>query len=318
MPRPNLPRESAPWGRWVTRQERATQRVFRRTTGNSQAISRGQDVATIHASSAAAAAQGEIADAIGVIDEILDPPTAPVLASWQGLLLVSWDGNLLSVDEEGGEVGYAAPARVASVDIMASTDAGTTYARVGILTTGSRTQAVAGLGVNVPVLVRLVAVDGFDQSSAPSSTAGVTISAISGSDIAEGSVGPTQIRPGAVEAAHVAPDFGSRIDIAGNTSTTSAREALDELGVQLEGVAGDLTDMQVVFQVTPTEARISRPDSAFDIGISNTRLEFRESGVVRAFLSAGVFNTPRLVTGQVVFGSNVIEDSPDGLVFRRL
>lgn len=253
-------------------------------------------------------------------DLALDPPTAPSLDSQRGLLLVSWDGNLLGLDEEGEEFAYPAPAYLTHVDIWVSTDAGDTYTRRGFMMAGDRTQSVSGLSVGDTAQVILVGVDRVGNQTAGSVASSIVIVGIDGADILAGTVRANTIEAGAINVNHLAPGVGNSIDISGNVTITATQEAITGVQDGVDQNSDNLAEMRTRYDFTPTEALISQPGSAFQVAISNTQLEFREAGVARAYLNAGVFNAPRLATNQLVLRYHVIEDDAGGAgtVMRRL
>lgn len=247
-------------------------------------------------------------------DATVFPPTPPGLNTVQGLILVSWDGQLVDITDTA----FPAPEYIASVDIEVSLDSGTTWTVVGFLTKGTRTQAVSGLGVGATPDVRLVAYDAIGQASDPSDEATITVIGIDGADLLANSVGANEIQAGSIDVVHVTAGFGGNLDISGNGTISiiagQAATAQDTANTNTAAIAAQRTR----YDFTSTEAVISQPGSVFQVAISNTQLEFRESGVARAYLNAGVFNAPRMASGQLVLQYHVIENDPDGTVIRRL
>lgn len=252
----------------------------------------------------------------------MDPPTAPDLSSRSGIVVVSWDGNMIDVidpDTEDGTVLYPAPEFVTSVDIQVSLDDGASWSTVGFMPKGERTQSVAGAAVGATVLVRLVAYDILGQISAASEPASVTVAGFDGSDLLPGSVGAAHIEAGSIGVNHVAPGFGNDLNISANGTISviagqaaDAQQAAEDAGLQVEA-------MRTRYDFTPTEAVISQPGSAFQVGISNTDLEFRESGVRRAWLNVKGFTAPVMNTERVEFARHVMLDDASGFgtVIRR-
>ena len=248
----------------------------------------------------------------------LDVPTTPALDSWRGLLLVSWDGNLLGVDGVGQPFSYPAPSYLANVDIFVSVDAGTTYTRAGFLSAGSRTHSIAGLGIGDLVRVQLVAVDRLGQSTAASTYAETTILGISGADILANTIDANTIAAGAIQTNHLSPGFGTDLDISANGSVSLL---VGNVATVKSAVATDVANLAALrtrYDFNSTEAVISQPGSAFSVAISNTQLEFREAGTARAYLNAGVFNAPKMSSGEVVLQYHVIQNDTSGTVIKRV
>ena len=254
-------------------------------------------------------------------DMALLPPTAPSVSSVSGLLLVDWDGKVIddsgSDDDDDGVV-FEAPGYLASVDIQISVDEGDTWSTVGFLVNSDTNQTVGGLGVGTEVWVRLVGFDILGQESDPSNISIVTIIGIDGDDLIAGTVNANKIVAGSISADLVTPSFGNDLDIAANGSITLVAGQAADAQAAADSAQQSADDIRTRYDFTPTEAVISQPGSAFSVAISNTQLEFRESGVARAYLNAGVFNAPRMASGQLVLQYHVIENDPDGTVIRRL
>jgi hypothetical protein len=248
----------------------------------------------------------------------LDPPTAPSLKSWQGLLLVAWDGQLLGLDDELAEFSYPAPAYLAHVDIWVSVDEGETYERVGFLTQGTRTQSVSGLSVGDSVRVRLVAVDRIGQSTTASVYETIVIVGINGADILANSVGANQITAGSIQVSHVSPSFGDDINISGNGIISIIAGEVAAVSDQANNNEADLAAQRQRYDFTPTEAVISQPGSSFTVAISSEKIEFREGIEVNASLDAGVFDAPKMSSGELVLMYHVIKDDTEGTTIRRL
>lgn len=248
----------------------------------------------------------------------MDAPTTPVLDSWRGLLLVSWDGNLLGLDGDGEPFAYPAPAYMTNVDIWVSVDGGATFSRRGFMTSGDRVQSISGLGVGSEAIVQLVAVDRVGNETPPSDQETITIVGIDGADLVAGSVQANTIAAGVINVNHLAPGFGDTVNISGNVSITSTQAAVSDVQDQTNTNADNLAELRTRYDFTPTEAIISQPGSPFQVSISNTQMEFRESGVARAYLNAGVFNAPKMASSQLVLQWHAIENDPEGTVIRRL
>ncbi len=248
----------------------------------------------------------------------LDPPTSPSVTSWQGLLLVAWDGNLLGLDEFSEPFSYAAPAYLAHVDVFVSVDDGATYERVGFLNAGDRTQSVSGLAVGDSVRVRLVAVDRLGQATTASEYETVTVVGIDGADIIANSITGNRISAGTIEVSNLSPSVGTDLDISANGTVSIIAGDVASVQADLDTTSGDLAAMRTRYDFTPSEALISQPGSVFQVAISNTQLEFRESGVARAYLNAGVFTAPQMASGNLVLNSHVIADDTQGTVIRRV
>ena len=238
----------------------------------------------------------------------LDPPTAPDLDTYRGLLLVSWDGNLVDSSDNA----YTAPAYLANVDIWVSVDAGTTYTRMGFLQAGTRTQSVSGLGVGADVLVTLVAVDRVGNATDPSASAEVVITGIDGADLLADTVNANALIAGTLNVDKVSPSFGNDLDLTANDAVTILAGSVATAQDTADGTAADLADMQTRYSFTSTAAVISQPGSAFSVSISNTELDFLEAGVARAYLNAGVFYAPKLSSTEIALTHHLIEDDPAG------
>lgn len=239
---------------------------------------------------------------------VLDPPTAPVLGTFRGLLLVSWDGNLVDSSSNA----YLAPAFLANVDIWVSVDAGTTYTRQGFLSAGTRTQSVSGLGVGADILVTLVAVDRLGQATSPSASAEIVITGIDGGDITANTLDANAIITGSLTVDKVSPTFGSDLDISGSDSINILAGNIGDVAETAGTTADGLAAMQTRYSFTPTAAIISQPGSAFSVSISNTELDFNEAGIARAYLNAGVFYAPKLSSQEIALTHHIIEDDPAG------
>lgn len=243
---------------------------------------------------------------------VLDPATVPIVNSARGVIIISWDGML-----SGDEGNYPAPALLAHVDVEVSIDAGGTWTRMGFLTQGSRTATINGVAVGESAQVRLVAVDRLGQSAPASTIATVVVVGISGSDLVANSVTANEIAAGSITVDLVSPSFGSDLNIASNNTVTILAGQVSDVQDATDQNADNLAEMRTRYDFTPTEAVISQPGSPFQVAISNTQMEFRESGVARAFLNAGVFNAPRMASSSLVLEWHVIEDDPNGTVIRR-
>jgi hypothetical protein len=245
---------------------------------------------------------------IAVPSLTLDPPTAPDITSFRGLLIVSWDGNLVDSSDNA----YTAPAYLANVDIWVSVDAGTTYTRMGFLQAGTRTQSVAGLGVGTEVDVTLIAVDRVGNFTAPSDAATTTIIGLDGADMIVNTLDANAIIAGTLNVDKVSPSFGNELDLSANDAVTILAGTIDDVQVNADGTAASLAAMQTRYSFTPSAAIISQPGSAFSVSISNTDLEFLEAGIARAYLNAGVFYAPKLSSNEITLTSHFIGDDPAG------
>lgn len=244
----------------------------------------------------------------------LDPPTAPVLDSTRGVLIVSWDGNLYDASTD---TAYAAPAYLANVDIWVSTDGGVTYTRQGSLTAGTRSETIAALGVGSTASVTLIAVDRLGQASDPSDAATEVILGIDGADILADTVDANAIVAGSIEVDRVSPSFGDDLDIHAN-GTVSILVGNDAANAAANSTTADnLAALRTRYDFTSSAAIISQPGSAFAVSISNTELDFMESGIARAYLNAGVFYAPKLSSTELTFTAHLIEDDPAGTVVKR-
>lgn len=256
----------------------------------------------------------EVAQVLAAPALALDPPTTPTVSSARGLLFVTWDGNLYNVSTS---TAYAAPNYTASVDVWVSTDGGVTYTRQGFLTQGARTISVGGLGVGLVAKVLLTATDIIGQTTAGSAVATVTVLGINGADITANTISGNSLLVGSVQADRVSSSFGADLDISSN-GTVSILAGNDSAQVAANGVnAANLAALRTRYDFTPTAAIISQPGSAFQVSISNTELDFLESGVARAFLNAGIFNAPKLAANELVLPKHIIEDDPAGTIIKR-
>lgn len=246
-------------------------------------------------------------------DLVLDVPTPPILNSWAGLILVSWDGNLVGVAED-----YPAPALIAHVDVEVSIDDGDTWRNLGFLTTGARTISIAGVDVGADALVRLIAVDRLGQATTPSAEVPIVVIGIDGADVQEGTMAGNRIIAGSISTNLVEPGFGNDLDISANDTVSIIAGQVADVSDGVDANADAIAEQRTRYDFTPTEAIISQPGSPFQVSISNTQMEFREAGVARAFLNAGVFNAPKMASTQLVLQYHVIEDDPEGTVIRRL
>lgn len=249
------------------------------------------------------------------------PPTAPSLNSTSGVLLVDWDGLLIDTsgsDDADGAVTYPAPPYLTNVDIQISVDEGTTWLVVGFLASGDRTQSVSGIGVGSSVQVRLVAYDVLGRPSAPSNVSELVVTGINGADILAGTVNANRIVAGSIGVNLVEPGFGTDLDIAANGTVSIISGQAADAQSAADASAVGLAELRTRYDFTPSEAIISQPGSPFQVAISNTQMEFRESGVARAYLNAGVFNAPRMASGQLVLQYLVIENDPTGTAMRRI
>lgn len=244
---------------------------------------------------------------IAVPSLTLDPPTAPDLTTFRGLLLVSWDGNLL-----GASAAYAAPDYLANVDIWVSVDGGTTYTRQGFLQAGSRTQAVAGLGVGATATVYLTATDVVGNITAPSVSAAVVITGISGGDIEVDTLNGNTITAGTLNVDRVSPAFGANLNLAANGSITLLSGNIATTQAAANSTASSLAATQTRYSFTPTAAIISQPGSTSSVSISSTEVDFIQAGVIRAFLNSGIFNAPKITSTIFNLTHHVIEDDPAG------
>lgn len=248
----------------------------------------------------------------------LGPPSAPHLESWRGLLLVSWDGNLVGLDEFSDEYLYPAPSYMANIDVEVSTDGGGTFKRMDFLTRGERSTSIGGLGIGTNAVVRFRGRDRLNQVGDASETSTIEIVGIDGADILANTIGANHIITGSIQVNHVAPGFGAGIDIEGNVTITAVEGQVTDLNGQVINTVDEVAAMRTRYDFTPSEAIISQPGSPFQVSISNTQMEFREAGVARAFLNAGVFNAPKMASGQLVLQYHVIQNDPDGTVMKRL
>jgi hypothetical protein len=250
------------------------------------------------------------------------PPSQPQLNTFSGLVIVAWDGNLVDLgpdpDDDSDDVEVAAPDYLASADIQVSVDDGDNWNTVGFMTRGNRTQPIGGLNVGSSVSVRLIAYDVLGQASDPSPTNDIVVDGIDGADINAGTLNANRIMTGTIGVDLVAPSFGSDLNLEANGTITLISGQVADVQAATDTNADNLAEMRTRYDFTPTEAVISQPGSPFQVAISNTQMEFRESGVARAFLNAGVFNAPRMASGQLVLKYHVIENDPAGTVIRRL
>jgi len=244
----------------------------------------------------------------------MDAPTKPTVSSMNGIIVVGWDGMFFRpdpIDPNDGEL-YPAPDFVASVDIEVSLNDGADWADVGFMTKGDRKQSVSGMSVGSTLLVRLVAHDALNQASAASEATSVVVVGIDGANLLPGTVGSNHIIAGSIGVNLVEPGFGDDLDIAGNGTISIISGQAANAQTAAQDAENSVALMRTRYDFTPTEAVISQPGSPFQVAISNTQMEFRESGVARAYLNAGVFTAPRMASGQIEFARHVMMDDPSG------
>jgi hypothetical protein len=129
--------------------------------------------------------------AVKHFDPLMPPtPSTPVIGGYIGLLLVSWDGK--------DNAGHAMPSNVGYAEVHVSTDTGftpTTATFVGRVFHEANTSSfsVPGLVAGKTYYIKLVAVNLMNKRSGASAQASGAPGRISGLDIQDGQISPSQI-----------------------------------------------------------------------------------------------------------------------------
>lgn len=249
---------------------------------------------------------------MGVGDPALDQPTAPLLTSAGGVVVVTWDGRF-DTDPPS-----TAPVQFMQMDIeMAGAEAGP-YELVGTLTTGRERQAFTGLIVGSTPWFRFVAVDRRGRRTTPSEAAGIEVVGIDGVQIIGGTIYGDRLVAGSVEVTALVATAGQDLNLESNASIVLIAGQVEEAVETADGAAAGLADMRLYVQITEEEVAITRPGSPSAFALSNERIEARQSGIVVSYWEAGQLNVPKLVTPSAQIGNHLLEAVAVGTVMRAL
>lgn len=249
---------------------------------------------------------------MGTADPELEQPTAPILTSHGGVVVVEWDGRFDT------DPPTTAPVQFLQMDIEAAGAEAGPFSLVGTLTTGRERQVFTGLGVGSFPWFRFVGVDRMGRRTSPSAASTIEVVGINGVEIIGGTIYGDRLVAGSVEVTALVATAGQDLNIESNASIILVAGQVEEVAATAEGAAASVADMRLYVQISEDEVAITRPNSGAAFALSNDRIEARQGGVAVSWWEAGQLNVPSLVAPKIVIGNHQFERVASGTVMRAL
>ena len=242
--------------------------------------------------------------------EDLEQPTAPDVESTSGVVLVTWNGYF-NTDPITGP-----PAHFMQMNVEISPSEAADFVVTSVLWVGQESTVLGGLGVGSEWWIRLVPVDALGRVGTPSAAVLVTVSGIDGDDVIVGTLHGNKIIAGTIEASQLVAGIGGQLDISANDSITLIVGQLGTVQDNVDGVVDNLADLRLRYDFDVDGLHIRQPGSPVELLLDNEALEIRESGQATLRAESGRITVSDVVLNRLIFTTHVVEETPNGLVFR--